>query len=126
MALPAAASAQVDAPWTDVSPTVQEGVVWAAALGAPDERIRRFSARRDSARRMARARAEAALHAWVDEALARVNASPRDAQAVHAAITEHARVRAVRPLVDAGAVIALEVPLAALRRAARLRGVPWG
>lgn len=119
------APGDLDAPWTDVAPTIDGDRVWAAAVGAPDERIRRFEARRASARRMARRRATEAIHAWADDALARAHAGPRQARAVHDAIDEGLRVRTVRPLVDAGAVVSVEVPLAALREACDREGLPW-
>ncbi len=124
LASPASAQAPI-APFSDAAPTIEREVAWAAALGAPDERVGRFEARRASARRLARARALRLLHAWADDALAGVHASPRRARAVHAAIDEAARVRAVRPLVDASAVVAIEVPLAALREACGDEGLPW-
>ncbi|MGE0789301.1 MAG: hypothetical protein AB7S26_26745 [Sandaracinaceae bacterium] len=116
---------ELTAPWSDAAPRIEAAVVWSAAVGAPDERIGRFEARRASARRAARARAMGFLHAWADDALAEVHASAAEATAVHAAIDRAARERAVRPLADAGAVIAMEVPLDDLRAACRRTGVPW-
>lgn len=116
---------QLDLPWTDVAPAVREDAVRAAAVGAPDERIGRFDPRRASARRAGRARAVAAIHAWADDVLAARRADPRRAEAAHAAIDAHARVSAVRPLVDGAAVVIVEVPLAALRDACPIEGAPW-
>jgi hypothetical protein len=112
-------------PWTDVAPAIDAEVVRAAAVGSPDARIGRFEPRRASARHSGRLRAIAAIHAWADDALARVRADPRIAQAVHTAIDASARVEGVRPLVDGGAVVVVTVPLEALRTACRVRGVPW-
>ena len=112
-------------PWTDEAPRVDGANVIAAAVGMPDERIGRFSARRASARTAGRARALEALHAWADDALARVRATPRQATRVHAAIDEHARVDGARPLVDAGAVVVVAVPRARLREACARGGLPW-
>jgi len=130
LALAAPAGAQelpreLDLPWTDVAPAVHGDVVRAAAVGAPDERIGRFDPRRASARRAGRARAVAAIHAWADDALAARRADPRCAEAAHRAIDARAREAGVRPLVDAGAVVVVEVPLAALREACPLEGAPW-
>ncbi|HJL16157.1 MAG TPA: hypothetical protein RMH99_10895 [Sandaracinaceae bacterium LLY-WYZ-13_1] len=112
-------------PWTDRPPRVDDGTVRAAAVGMPDERIGRFAARRASARTDGRERAMAALHAWADDALARVRATPREAQRVHAALERAAAVEAVRPLVDAGAVVVVRVPTSALRAACDREGLPW-
>ena len=114
-----------DAPFADVAPHIVEGVVRAAALGAPDPRIGRFDARRATAQSRARARALEALHRWADDALASVHATAREAAAVHAAIDARAEVVAVRPLVDAGAVVRVELQLRALRDACGREGLPW-
>jgi hypothetical protein len=113
-------------PWTDVAPAVDApaGLVRTAVVGAPDERIGRFDPRRASARRAGRGRAVAALHAWVDERLAAARVGPREAVAAHQAVDRHARVEAVRPRVDAGAVVVVVVPLGALREACP--SVSWG
>jgi hypothetical protein len=128
-AAPAAAQDEVppafDLPWTDTAPALRAGVVRAAAVGLPDERIGRFDARRASARTDGRRRALRALHAWADDALARVRATPREAQRVHAALDRAARVEGVRPLVDAGAVVVLAVDASALRGACGREGLPW-
>ncbi|HEY8429708.1 MAG TPA: hypothetical protein VIL20_15090 [Sandaracinaceae bacterium] len=128
LAAPAAAQRlppELDLPWTDVAPAVQGSVVRAAAVGVPDERIGRFEPRRASARRAGRARAIAAIHAWADDALAALRADVRCAEAAHRAIDARAQQVGVRPLVDAGAVVVVEVPLAALREACPLEGAPW-
>lgn len=117
----------LDAPWTDVAPAIDAAGarVIAAAIGAPDERLGRLAARRDSARRAGEARARASLHRWADDALASIAASPRIATSVHRAIDERAAITRVRALSDGGAVIELAVPLAALRAAAPQGGLPW-
>lgn len=126
---PAMTHAQVPAafelPWTDVAPAVAGGHAQAAAVGVPDPRIGRFDAARASARTEGRARAVAALHAFADDALARVRATPQEATRVHGAIDREAAVSGVRPLVDAGAVVVVRVPVAALRAACAREGLPW-
>jgi len=114
-----------DLPWADVAPRVDGAHLEAAAIAGPDERIGRFSARRASARRRARAIALRRLHAFADDALARVRATPREAAAVHAALDGAAEVSGTRPLVDAGAVVVVRVPRAALREACGREGLPW-
>lgn len=125
---PAVAHAQVpdafDVPWSDVAPHVEDGTVRVAAVGRPDERIQRFEARRDSARRQARERALASLHRWADDALATVHADPREASRVHAALAE-ARIERVRPRADASAVIVLSLSASELREACGRAGLPW-
>lgn len=118
-----------DVPRSDRAPRIETlgGQPWvtAAAVGRPDPRLSRMGAMRRTARRQAEERARGALHRWVDDALARVLAQPPVATAAHRAVAEAGRVLGVRPLVDAGAVIVVGVPVAALRRAAPLEGVPW-
>jgi hypothetical protein len=117
---------ELDAPWADVAPHADRDRVLAAALGLPDERLGRLSARRASARRSAEDRARRAIHAWADAALAAVRASPSTATAVHRAIDERARVARVRALSDGGAVVEIEVGWDALRAAAPgAAGLPW-
>ncbi len=114
-------------PWADVAPAVvtAQGVLRAAAVGMPDERLDRMGAVRSSARQRARARALGMLHRFVDDALARVHAEPAVATAVHGAVDRAAHVTAVRPLADGSAVAVVDVPLGALRAAASLGGLPW-
>ncbi len=116
-----------EVPFDDRPPRLHRApaVVRTAALGAPDERLGRFGAARRSARFAAEARARAALHAWVDDALAAARACPWEADRVHAAVEEAATVVGVRPLVDGGAVVLVDVPVAALVEAAAPEGVPW-
>lgn len=115
----------MELPWTDVAPERVGDVVRTAAIGAADTRIGRFGVRRAAAREAARRRAQAALHVWVDDALAQVRAHPRDATAVHEAVDREIRTRGVRPLVDGGAVVVVEVPVSALRSACSRSGLPW-
>jgi hypothetical protein len=117
--------AAFELPWTDVAPAVADGHARAAAVGVPDPRIGRFDAARASARTDGRARAVAALHAFADDALARVRATPQEATRVHGAIDREAAVSGVRPLVDAGAVVVVRVPVAVLRAACAREGLPW-
>ncbi|MGF1466327.1 MAG: hypothetical protein ACFCGT_09345 [Sandaracinaceae bacterium] len=113
-------------PWTGAAPRIEGRTLTAAAVGLPDARIGRFAARRDAARDDGRRRALAAIHRFVDDALAAALASPRTAARVHAAVARAAEVVGVRPLVDGGAVVVVAVPLEALRRASGdLPGVPW-
>ena len=116
-----------EVPHVDRAPAVdaERGVVWAAALAAPDERLGRLSAMRTEARHSARARAVAHLHRWADDALAEALACPWDADAIHRAIDAQARVEGTRALPDGGAVVLVAVPVAALRDAAPLEGAPW-
>lgn len=123
--LAGAQPAAMQVPWTDVAASRAGDVVRAAAIGVPDARIGRFAARRDSARTAAQRRAVDAIHAWADDALARVRAHPREAAAVHEAIDRDARVGGVRPLVDGGAVVVVEVPVATFRDACASGGLPW-
>lgn len=116
-----------EAPWTDRAPEIDAAGdrVVAAGLGLPDERLGRLAARRAAARRAGEDRARALIHAWADDALARVAASASVAAAVHRAIDEHATVGRVRALSDGGAVVEVTVPLDALRAAAPMGGLPW-
>lgn len=127
VAAPASAQTppEMELPWTDVAPSRVGAVVRAAALGAADERIGSFTARRAAAREVARRRALAALHAWVDDALAAVRAPPMEASAVHAAVDRDAHVTGVRPLADGGAVAVMEIGVEALRAACAREGLPW-
>ncbi len=115
----------MEVPWVDVPAARDGAVIRSAAVGVADARIGRFSARRASARTEARRRALEALHAWADDALAAARADPREATAVHAAIERDAAVAGVRPLVDGGAVVVVEVGVEGLRRACALEGLPW-
>lgn len=124
---PASAVPPFEVPWTDRAPRVEPevGAVRVAALGAPDERLGRFSAAKRSARHAAEERARDALHRWADEALARARACPWMADRVHAVINEAMVVVGIRPLVDGSAVVLVDVPVTVLRDAATLDGVPW-
>jgi len=120
----AAESASAEPPpvgFADRPPAVdrERDVLFTDAVGLPDTRIERWDARRVEARRRAAARARAALHAFVDAALARAAATPRVAATVHAALDEAVVEVGRRPLTDGGAVVRLAVPLGVLRDAAR-------
>ncbi|MEQ9701134.1 MAG: hypothetical protein RLO54_25035, partial [Sandaracinaceae bacterium] len=97
----------------------------AAAAAPPPPPCARGAARRPPAPGRARAAALRRLHAFVDDALARVRATPREAAAAHAAVDASAEVQGTRPLVDAGAVVVVRVPRAALRDACPREGLPW-
>ena len=83
-----------DLPTTDAPVTLdaERGVLTVAAVAAPDDRIRRFSAARDDARYRAKQRALARLHRFVDDAMALRGVGPWHAQAVHGALRTAARV----------------------------------
>ncbi|AKF09490.1 hypothetical protein [Sandaracinus amylolyticus] len=117
--------AAFESPWSDVAPAIVEDRVVAAGLGLPDERLGRLSARRAAARSRGEERAETAIHAWADDALARVSAAPTVAADVHRVIDARAEVTRVRALADGGAVVEIAVPLAALREVSSERGLPW-
>jgi hypothetical protein len=118
--------AALDAPWTDVAPRVDGERVLSAAVGLPDERLGRLAARRAAARSAGEERARRAIHAWADDALARVAASPAIAAAVHRAIDAHVEVARVRPLSDGSAVVEVAIAVSELRRACGDRGgLPW-
>ena len=101
------------------------GTLWVDAVGRPDPRIGRWDARRSAARRAAEGRARALLHQHVDERLAAARADAERAAAVHRAIHEGATRVAVRPLVDGGAVVRVEVSLEALESATAGLEVSW-
>jgi hypothetical protein len=122
---PIAHAQSSELPWAAFAPRLEGAHVRAAALAMPDARIGRFEPRRASARTSARERAISEIHAWADDALARVRADPRQASATHAVIDRNAEVAAVRPLIDGGAVVVVAVPAADLRRACGIRGLPW-
>lgn len=126
--MPAEGVAQVavfDVPFQDQGPDLVGTVVRASAVGEPDPRITRLSARRLSARRRGEGRARASIHRWADDALAAARASAMTADAVHRAIDEAAVVVGRRPLVAGETVVVVDMPLEDLRRAARVPGAPW-
>jgi hypothetical protein len=116
-----------DVPWTDSAVRLEPArrVATLAAVGRPDERASRFSARRHAAREEAERRARGALHRYVDGVLERLRAGPRETVDAHVAIEQHARVVAVRPLVDGGAVVVVELPLGPLAAAVTSARAPW-
>ncbi|MFW6197444.1 MAG: hypothetical protein ACOC5B_01135 [Myxococcota bacterium] len=133
----AGADAQPDAdvelpfamPWGDRPPRLEERGerrwLTTAALGRPEEKARRLSVMRETARQSGEQRARDALHRWVDDALARVWARPHVATAAHRVIRQKARVLGVRPLVEGAAVVLMGVPVPSLREAAPVEDVPW-
>jgi hypothetical protein len=126
---PASRVSPFDVPWTDRAPTVERlgGAAWltVAALGMPDPRAGRLALQRSTARERAWDRALAALHGWVDDALARVWAHPRVATAAHGAVRASARTLGTRPLTDGSAVVVVGIPVERLAAVAPLEGMPW-
>lgn len=122
LALTTPAAAQ---PMGDAELHVTGEAIVVARFAAPDERIGPLAARRLSSRRKAESLARAAIHRFVDEALDAVMAQPDVASRVHERVAGDAVEVRVRPMVDGSAVAELRLPLAALREAAPLEGVPW-
>lgn len=127
IASPSRAVPPSEVPWSDSEPRYlpEADVVRAAALGAPDPRLGRLSAVKLRARREGERRARAAVHRWADDAMAEARVLPWIADDVHAIIEERSRVAGLRPLVDGGAVVLVELQGDALRSAARFEGAPW-
>ena len=111
-------------PWKEEAPRVEGDEIICAALGTADYRIDSWTARRLSARRRGQQRAKQMLHRWIDDALARVGASPLNAQAVHQLVVR-ARIRSVRPLVDGSAIVEITMARSALREIMSAEGLPW-
>lgn len=120
-----AARAQTPMPFVERAPSVEGPLLITVALGVATDAHGPLAARRLAARTAARARALAALHRFVDDALASVPASPRALGELHAALDARADVRRVRSLVDGSALVELAVPRAALREALDAEGLPW-
>lgn len=112
-------------PFSDAPARVEGAHVVAAALGQPSERLTKLGPRRLSARRVGEVRGRAMLRGWLDDACARLRVSPQQVDALHRALTRHAEVRELRPLVDGSAVVVVGVELAVLRRAAAVPNAPW-
>jgi len=128
LAAPSTSLSQVlpfDVPLEEHAPRIVGSSVRVVVVGTPDPRITRLSAQRLSSRRRGEARARQVVHRWVDDALSRAQTSARVASLAHAAVDAHATVVGRRPLAAGGTVVVLEVPLARLRAAAPLSGVPW-
>jgi hypothetical protein len=108
-----------DIPFADTQVLVdrEHGMLRVARVGAADDRLGRFTARLARARELALGRARDAIHAFVDEAAARRGLSPVVASALHRTIDDRSVVVATRALVDAGAVVVVELPLEALSEA---------
>ena len=111
-------------PWNDAPAHVEGDEVVAARLGWPAPRVSSFDAQRRSARYVGEHRAREALHAFVDDTLARALVEPESATRVHALVEEHARRSGVRALADGSAVVEMRVSRALLREAAD-RSLPW-
>ena len=127
VALPTRAVPPSEMPWADTGPRylAEQDVVRSAAVGAPDPRLGRLSAVELRARYEGERRARAAIHRWVDDAMAEARVMPWSASGVHRAIEGEASVAGIRPMVDGGAVVLVEVPAEALRAAADVEGAPW-
>ena len=116
-------SAQV--PLGDAPVRVEEGRVIATAIGLVPEGENSLAARRLSARSLARLRATAMLHAYLDAALGRASISPRLVRDLHAAVDAHLDLRRIRSRADGSAVIELAVPTSVLAEVACAPGLPW-
>ncbi len=120
--LAAPATAQ---PFADEPLRVEDDSLVVARSSAPDERIGPLAARRLSSRNRADGLGRDAMHRWVDDALDAAMAQPDVAASAHRVVdSDEVRVR-TRPLVDASAVVALRLPLDALRAVAPLAEGPW-
>jgi hypothetical protein len=122
--LAASASAQAPLPrlftlpWQDVAPHVEDGDrLVVAAVGVPDPRIARFTARRDGARVHGRERALAMLRGHLERVLEAQGAPEATRARLPRALRRLSRIRGVRALVDGGAVVVLEVSLTRVRAA---------
>lgn len=126
-AAPASAVPTAELPWTDRTPRFsrEADAVRCAAVGAPDARLGRLSAVELRARYEGERRARAAIHRWADDAMADAKVMPWTAADVHRVVDEGTRVVGVRPMVDGGAVVMVEVAGEGLRGAASFEGAPW-
>jgi hypothetical protein len=125
--LPAIALADdAGVPFGDTEVVVDRGhgVLRVARVGLADERIGRFGARQRSARERGAERARQALDAFVDDRAAGLALTPQVASALHVVVRDSSRVVAIRALVDASAVVVVEVPIAALAAAGAPEGFP--
>lgn len=114
-------------PWTDTAPELDSAaqVVRLAAVGRPDLRSASFAARRYRGREEAGARAKEALHRYVDTVLTLLRAGPRETVLAHEVVERHARIVALRPLVDGDAVVLMELPTGPLAEAVPSPRAPW-
>lgn len=125
LSLALASIALAEIPWNDAPAHVESGEVVAARLGWPAPRVRSFEAQRRSARDVGEERARAALHVFVDDALARALVEPAEATRVHALVDEYARRTGVRALADGSAVVEMRVAGTRLREAVDRPALPW-
>lgn len=125
-AFAALASAQ-DTPlgWTESAPTVIDAHVIAVAIGAAHDDDGPLAAARLAARRRGHARGLAQIARWADDALSRIDAGPRSAQAVHDAIAASTQSGRVRARADGSAIVEVRCPLSALRSAFDHPALPW-
>lgn len=124
----AAGSSIVPVPFVEEAPHVDAAshAVIAVGLGVADERRGPLPARRLSARRDAEARARAALHGWVDQAIAPRALPMSTIAALHAAVDHDTVVTGTRARVDGSATVAVSLPLASLAAVTTgTRGLPW-
>lgn len=112
-------------PWNDAPVRVEDGEVVAVRLGWPAPRVQSFDAQRRSARDVGEERGRAALHVFIDDALAGALVEPAEASRVHALVETHARRTGVRALADGSAVVEMRVAGARLREASDRSGLPW-
>ncbi len=120
----AVASAQA-LPMGDAPVRVEGELVLATALGLVPDGDASLAARRLSARAIARERAIAMLHVWLDGLVGGGALSPRLIRDLHAAIDAHLDLRRIRSRVDGSAVIELAVPTAALSAVHCAADLPW-
>jgi hypothetical protein len=121
------ASAQEASPlgWTEQPATLAGADVIAVGLGAAHDDDGPLAAARLAARRRGQTRAVALIQRWADDALAAVESGPRQAQAVHDAISARATLSRVRARADGSALVEVRCPLSALRAAFDHPRVPW-
>ncbi|MFK8000066.1 MAG: hypothetical protein AB8H86_10730 [Polyangiales bacterium] len=96
-------------PWNDAPTRVDGDDIVATRLGWPAPRVRSFEAQRRSARDVGEERGRAALHAFVDDALARSLVEPAEASRVHTLVDSSARRGRVRALSDGSAIVEMRV-----------------
>lgn len=118
-------SVEAQVPLGDAPVRIEDGRVIATALGLVSEGESSLAARRLSARSLARVRATAMLHAYLDAALGRASISPRLVRDLHAAVDAHLDLRRIRSRADGSAVVELAVPTAVLAEVACAPGLPW-
>jgi hypothetical protein len=125
LASPWIARAQSPVPMGDGPVRVEGELVLATALGLIPDGDASLSARRLSARAVARERAISMLHVWLDGLVGGGGLSPRLVRDLHAAIDASIDLRRIRSRVDGSAVIELAVPTRALAAVHCAAGLPW-